>query len=384
MAAIASSLQIDRLSLQLRAVRSMLILDPRRARRMFSSISPLTSLIPKLSCSDLAVPDLRQYYETLTVLSNQSFDVAEIQRGDQEKFIVHHLLPLASPLQVFPAMRFLTAVKVSSKTFDWLLSTVGTNIAQVRGDDRAFTVPFFQEEAEQQLRVLVRRCQDSGTSAAAFVDAVRAFYAAQLSDRRCSDTATSQPLVERQARALADFGVLAQGLLPNFSQLTVKARPEPYLVSEKATDLFEKSPEFRKLYQRLSDLGRAQEGSPQIRFGDARAAVEEWRQPDNVAAAEYFQLKWLLLLRLLQSAPEVGNTKGVAHECGRFLATSVEEQQERPAEWLWSAMQIIKFARAHPPQKDVILSELEESSNPALTFYVGLERRAVLPRPSVE
>ena len=71
--------RLDRLTLQSRAVREMMKLDPKKALDMFQAISFPSP--HRCSCEDALVDDVSEYYETLAQIADSAFSPAERRLG---------------------------------------------------------------------------------------------------------------------------------------------------------------------------------------------------------------------------------------------------------------------------------------------------------------
>ncbi len=272
MSAIASRLQVDRLSLRLRAVRAMLLREPGRAREMFEAVSRPSP--PASSCKDLAVPEVGQYHTTLRAVAEQAFSAAEIQKGDQLRFLQRFLFPISSPSQVFPATGVLAEVKIPRGSFELLMSALAASIGDLEGDDRAFTIALLGEERGNQARAIVRRCEENGISPAPTLSALRRFYAKHLSGARCADTGTSEPLRQRQSSGLEQFSGIAKRYLSGNGELILTPLEAEYQPADAAVDFWKENADYRKLLAEFAELG---EGKSAKTFSDVAAAVDSWR-----------------------------------------------------------------------------------------------------------
>jgi hypothetical protein len=372
MSAISSRLvQVDSLSLRLRAVQAMLIYDPARARDMFESIPP-PGLAP-LTCKDLVVPDIRPYYEALRAVAERGFTPAEVQKGDRDAFLSQSV-PVTSPLQVFPVVGLLSELNIPPASRERLLSAFAAAVTDIRGDDRSFAMAFLEDRPVEHLLTLVRQCQASGISPVAIVDALRKLYARHLAARHCADTAQSKPLQDRQAEAVAGFNEIALAHLPSQARLDVPPLDGPFDDPTVAADLWDKSPDYRDFSKRIGKLQDAVQAAAE----EAIRTLDAWEAPDGLAPREFFIIKSIVLNKALRGAAKDDHNYRVASDAYvHFLDSSVDERDGDPAVWLHSLSNILQLAHSQGPLRTkILLSALGESKNPVLNLYAFLDRRA--------
>jgi hypothetical protein len=206
--ALSSGRKVDGLSLRLRAIRAMLDLDAPLARHMLAETA--LPLLPRLTCQDLAVPDIRFYYTVIAEVAERAFTTQEIRDNLQNSFLLSYIRDLRSPLQVFPVGTMLTEVHLDSSHLRPLLSALADEVRTVRGDDRAFTVAFLREQATHDLPTIVTLAERASAPVGPLLKAVSQFYQQQLqAPHRCQDTATAVHLVERESDGIKMFNALA-------------------------------------------------------------------------------------------------------------------------------------------------------------------------------
>jgi hypothetical protein len=372
MSAVSSRLvQVDSLSLRLRAVQAMLTYDPARARDMFESIPP-PALAP-LTCQDLVVPDIRPYYEALRAVADRAFTPVEVLKGDREAFLSRSALQVTSPLQVFPLAGLLAEIDIPPASRERLLSAFAAAVTDIRGDDRSFAMAFLEDRPVEHLLTLVRQCQASGISSVAVVDALRKLYARNLAARHCADTAQSKPLQDRQAAAVAGFNEIALAHLPSQARLDVPPLDGPFDDPAVAVDLWDKSGDYRDFSKRIGKL----QDAGQAEAEEVIRALDAWAAPDGLAPREFFIIKSIVLHKALRGAAHDEHNYRVASEAYvHFLDLSVDERDGDPAVWLHSLSNVLQLAHSQgSSQTKILLSALEESKNPVLNLYASLDRR---------
>ncbi len=120
MVASAARLNLDTLTLQTRAVRSMLLLNSAAARQLFLEISQ--PAIDPPGCDQLMVPDLTPLYETLSTIANSTFSDQERKKEEHINLVMGYMSRAASPTQIAPLERMVASLSVSPEQRDILMA----------------------------------------------------------------------------------------------------------------------------------------------------------------------------------------------------------------------------------------------------------------------
>lgn len=118
MLASAARLNLDTLTLQTRAVRGMLPLDPLAARQLFLEISQ--PAIEPATCEQVMVPDLTPLYDTLSIIANSTFSDLEKKKEEHINLVMGYLSRASSPTQIAPLERMIASLSVSPQQRDIL------------------------------------------------------------------------------------------------------------------------------------------------------------------------------------------------------------------------------------------------------------------------
>jgi len=133
----AYALKLDALSLESRAVRDMLPLDPVKARRMFGEIA--RPMLPALTCDDALFYDLSDFYQALSVVVNGSFSQKERAKDDHLNFLSDYLGQAASPLELAPIAQVIEGVSVTNQQRQGLWARLGGLMESIQADDRSLS-----------------------------------------------------------------------------------------------------------------------------------------------------------------------------------------------------------------------------------------------------
>lgn len=283
----AAKLNLDTLSLQTRAVRSMLELDKKAARDLFLEINqpPL-----ERTCDQPLVPDVGSLYDVLGAVANGTFTDLERSKEAHVNLVMSYLSRAVSPVEIAPLERMVASLNVTPEQRD-VLST------RLNGLRQSLVAPACPEQ------------KPSG-----------GFWKSE------------------QAKGLFDRGV----------KLRFKDRGTVYSDAERDT------PEWR---QQLTDYMKE--------LGD-------WKPSDEEDEAIYYHQKAIIYDMLVELTPRGPERDKAIAAFVEFVANS-NLQRERPAEWFFQAQSLVTRARNSSGEPAKILAAFENSGNPVLVLYSGLE-----------
>lgn len=132
----AYALKLDILSLQSRAVRDMLPLDPAKARDLFRQVI-MPTLAP-LTCDSALVYEPSDYYQALSAVVNGAFTPKERTKEEHVNLLLDALGQVTSPSQLVPLAAVLESASVTAQQRQVLLARFGALLENMQGDDRSF------------------------------------------------------------------------------------------------------------------------------------------------------------------------------------------------------------------------------------------------------
>jgi len=112
MVASAAKLNLDTLTLQTRAVRAMLELDRKTARKLFLEINPPPA---SLNCEQRLTPDMTSLYEALALVANSTFTEQERKKEEHLNLVLTYMARAASPLEIAPMEKMIGNLNISSE-----------------------------------------------------------------------------------------------------------------------------------------------------------------------------------------------------------------------------------------------------------------------------
>lgn len=150
----AYALKLDALSLESRAVRDMLPLDPAKARELFRQIPP-PALAP-LACDSPLVYEPSDYYQALTAVVNGAFTPKEREKEEHVNLLLDAVGQVTSPSQLAPLDAAVKGVSVTAAQREILEARLGALSAQYAREKQDCASPpkldrYWQSGAAKQL-----------------------------------------------------------------------------------------------------------------------------------------------------------------------------------------------------------------------------------------
>lgn len=133
----AYALKLDVSSLQSRAARAMLPLDPAKARELFGQIVKPT--LAPLTCDDALVYEPSDYYQALSAVVNGAFTQKEKAKEEHLNLLLDALGQVTSPSQLAPLADAIESASVTAQQREVLRVRFGALVENIQGDDRSFS-----------------------------------------------------------------------------------------------------------------------------------------------------------------------------------------------------------------------------------------------------
>jgi hypothetical protein len=284
---------IDRLSLQLRAVMVLLRDSPASGRGLFSEVT-LGAASP-IRCDAILTPDFREYYRIWPLVLS-SFSASMREKGDDEVYLLRFFAPLTSPLQIGPALEFLA--QLPAELSSSLGIRVASQLASIPARPREF------ESAATDLFKAVDQLAISRSPAWLF-PSMQEMLRRQLKGPYCAVSAASG---ERwAAEILRTWNEIASGLDPAFVPWRTADFPRTMRETSFVHDRFWSTSQASRLER---DVGRLLYGKETDKESEAwrRSAdtiarrIIDWKGREEASPAEFYGQK-ALLLRMLVDSP---------------------------------------------------------------------------------
>lgn len=325
----AYELKLDALSLQSRAVRDMLPLDPAAARKLFAEI--VRPMLSPLTCDDALVYDLPDFYQALGAIVNGAFTQKERAKEDHLTFLSDYLGQAASPLELAPLAQVVQSIGGTAQQRQGLMARLGGLLETMPMDDRSFSasLPTFNALSIPEL----------------------------------------QPSLEK----FRQRGHLCEG-----DPGTAKTPSTPKL------DSYWQSGASQQLLKLGKNLRNAPNGTP---LTDADRATPAWQQQVNDflnqiagwsadqenSSADYYHEKCIVFLALIELVPPGPQNDKLVADYVDFVGNS-KLYQESPVEWFQEPRALLDRFQPGTVMRGKILDAYDRSGNPILNLEVALER----------
>jgi hypothetical protein len=328
----AYDLKLDALSLESRAVRDMLPLDPAAARKMFTEIA--RPMLAPLTCDDALVYDLSDFYQALSAVVNAAFSTKERAKDDQLNFVLDYLGQATSPLEFAPLAAVIQTVSGTAAQRQTLWARLGGLIETLQADDRSYTASL-QTLGSQNMPELQSSLEKYRQK-----NHVCEGDAAANSGSQTQKTPKLDPYFQ---------SANSQRLVAPGKKLRFDANNMPLSETDRST------PEWQ---QQLSDYLNQ---------------LSDWAPDQESSAADYYHEKSTALTSLIDLAPAGPESDAIIADYVSFVANS-DLYQQSPAEWYLEPETLLERFRPGTPLRDKLLDAYEKSGNPVLSLKVALER----------
>jgi hypothetical protein len=325
----AYALKLDVLSLQSRAVRDMLPLDPANARELFGEIARPT--LPALTCDDALVYDLSDYYQALSAVVNSTFTPKEHAKNEHVNFLNDYLGLATSPLELAPLSQVIQSAGVTAQQREALWARLGGLPDSVQTDDRSFSaslpalnalsLPEIQTSLEK-FRQKSHGCESDGNDA----------------------KKPSTPKLDRYWQSAASQQLLEPGKKLRFSA-----------TSTALSEADRSTPEWQ---QQATDFLNQ---------------IAGWTADQENSEADYYHEKCIVLTALIELVPPSPQNDKVLADYVDFISNSSLYQQS-PAEWFLEPQVLLGRFQTNASMRAKILDAYQRSGNPVLSLEVALEK----------
>jgi hypothetical protein len=335
----AYALKLDTLSLQSRAVRDMLPLDPARARDLFGQI--VKPVLAPLTCDDALSYQPSEYYLALSAVVNGGFTPKEKAKEEHFNLLVDSLGQVTSPAQLAPLAQAI---------------------------ERAGVTPAERQLLAARFNGLLENMQPDSRSFAASLPALFAI-----------NTPGIQPSLEKyqQKNHGCDTDAAPSSSTSSTSSTSSKQpstpKLDPYWQSAAAQQLLQAGKKLRysPATQLLSDADRA---TPewQQQLADYLNLIAGWTEDEAESDAVFYHEKCIVYTALLDLVPPGPQSDKIVAEYIDFIGNS-DLYQKSPAEWFLEPH--ILLERSHTVSaQHATLEAYRNSGNPVLALEVAIQK----------
>jgi hypothetical protein len=337
----AYALKLDVLSLESRAVRDMLVLDPAIARNLFGEIA--RPAITPLTCDDALVYDLSDFYQALSAVVGSTFTQKERAKDEHLNFLTDYLGVAASPLEIAPLAQVIQTVGVTAQQRQGLWARLSGLLENVQTDDRSFSaalpalnslsIPELQTSLEKY-RSKSHGCEGDSISAAP------------------SPSKNAAPVTQNAGTPKFDSywqSPASQQLLQAGKKLRFDRNNMPLSEADRST------PEWQ---QQVADyLNR----------------VAGWTADQEKSEADYYHEKCMVLTALIELVPPGPLTDKLLADYVDFIGNS-NLYRQNPAEWFLEPWALLDRMQTNKTILTKILDAYQMSENPVLSLEIALDK----------
>jgi hypothetical protein len=303
----AFELDLDKLSLQTRAVMQMMAFDKARARAMFADIS--LPKLPELTCEDSLSYDVESYYRTAVAVSENCFDENERKAEAHIQFLSERLGSIKTIPHAVAAAKALVDAKLSADELTLLLNTFADGLSHVLANARSFAFVIDRERFGFSLARLVQKAKQENVPAVDLNLAIRSFLVKQLSGEVCIDASwvngreVKLPTVLNNLNAEFAQPIGADDIHPLSFGAAAKDRQFWTMTREKQLLMLAKDLRFGGTQKGLT-LEQRQTDEWRKKLNDYLDLIADWQPESEVSAEDYFQEKCILYSVLVELCPD--------------------------------------------------------------------------------
>jgi len=375
--ALGYSLEMDRLSLQSRAVLAMAPLDAKMAIQLFQRILPPRP--PAVGCSSAFVPDVSIYYKALETILEVSpkMQPRSIARVQASVMLVEEAAgATTSPVQLFPLAVVVEKARFTNEELSSLMSALAASVENFPADDRSLSayrwwhrVAGSPSEAIAKLVALSRHHQVPYYS---LLHAYRDYLDRSMKGPHCGDN------FDKDVKTLGALSESTNEWLSRFQPVMEPISiPEPAPPIEPGPDegVYWRSPKTGELvldgkhlyfddnWRIYTDADR-KTAAWRDRVQHMLDDMDDWKVTDEQESADYYHQRCMLLYHTLETVPPGPLYDRILLV---WIATFEDSplQWDRPAEWYYEVLQFIEYSKKNKSgsSRFAALSSLKDSSS---------------------
>ncbi|HEX2488571.1 MAG TPA: alpha/beta hydrolase [Blastocatellia bacterium] len=318
---LAFDLKMDRQSLQLLAILSMVRLDPKKARLLWGEMQK--PILEPLKCEEALIYDVGDYYRAMVEMARRAFTREEMRIGEEIQFVEQHIVNIASPAEVVEAALAIMDLNTTPDQFHALSETYSRALENVANDNRTFW--FYADKLSAAALALAGECERRGFPGDFLLARYRDYLVRQLSAPRCADNLAIDGKSPRRPEFVTNLNAVLRRYeyIPKIADDDIKPRKidraasfYPYWATRRARSLFEKIQVLR--FGRVPrQTTRAKSNEPpeplpyearqasewQYKLSDFLREMAEWKPEHEASRADYIHQKCRLFNELIELSP---------------------------------------------------------------------------------
>jgi hypothetical protein len=332
----AFDLQLDRLSIQSRAISALIPLDSALARELFQSVA-LPKIQP-LDCEDSLVPDFTAYYLMVVAVAQTCFTSDEIKAQVHIQFLSDQIEAVKSVSQATAVLKAVAAARLSDEEFSRVAVSLAKAFGQASEDPRSFAFAVQREGlisvAEKFLSMLKKR----GVPVETLSSKVRDLLAQNLAGEVCADAGWLRQQQATLPAEINNINVHFKSPITGEELRRLRVGPKSldveYWTTAKGKSLLQaaKSLRFGGDGHRLSVEERRTEEWQQklLAFLDQ---LDSWDAANESSEDDYFQQRCNMYRVLVDLCPDDLQRDAVLRAYGLYLKDSNRKYKGR-IEWI--------------------------------------------------
>lgn len=334
----AYALRLDTLSLQSRAVRDMLPIDPASARRMFTEIARPT--LPSLTCDDALFYDLSDFYQVLGAVVGTAFTSKELAKEEHVNFLTDYLGQATSPLELAPLAEVVQSAGLTPQQQQVLWARLAGLLENMQLDDRSYSASLLALQ-------LTNIPPEGGLRPS--------FEKYRQRSHGCETDTNNAPAA------------------PN-SKNTTTPKLDSYWQSANSKSLLEPGRKLR-FDKNNTPLSEADRSTPewQGQATEYLSQLTDWAADQENSEADFYHEKCTVLLALIELVPPGQTNDKVIADYVSFISNSNLYQQS-PAEWFLEPSSLLERFRPGTLMRAKLLDAFQTSGNPVLGLTAALEK----------
>lgn len=181
----AFDLQLDRLSIQSRAISAVAPLDPALAREMFQSVVPAKS--QPLDCKDSLVPDFTAYYVMVVAIAESCFTPDEIKAQGHIQFLTDQIEAVKTVPQASAVLKAVAGARLSDEELSRVVLSLAKAFGQASNDPRSFAFALQRDGLISAAAKFLSMLKKRGIPADSLSTKLRDLLAQNLAGEVCAD-----------------------------------------------------------------------------------------------------------------------------------------------------------------------------------------------------
>ena len=377
----AYEFNLDELALKSRVIKSLLSIDPQKAKELFDQLPQID--LPPLTCETLLVYDVDDFYFLVGEIAHQAYSPEETRREEHIFFLQSKISNISSPVQIEPMAKIILTFSNDPNHFAVLMQSFIKALTKLPDDNRSLGAVSFR--VINSIGQLVARCDDLSISNNDLLETLRNYLTNQFNKSHCTDCLNKNDITSY----INDFNkILSSEKLSD--QRKVAPIAEEEIKSAKTENTakaypFWQSVEARNLLIKIKHL-RFGSGSKMLsteertslawqkELDDFLRSLDTWQAQREKSDGDYFHQKCDLYRGLLNLTSDGIMRDKVISDYIVFLRES-SMQQDKRIEWFLHAKPLIDLIGTSQGKEAAQLREtLSNNAGSVIRLYAEMKK----------